>query len=147
MVSRPLARGTRASMPTCLSFAWGKRISAGRWRKQLKTIWTLVAEGYSAAGALAPNAEGEVFVTGVHDNQIHKVGLDGKLSVFASDSQRCTSLAFGPDAQFIVSGSFDTTSLVWDTADLCKAASAETAMLTDDLGDQRQPKPGAALLA
>jgi len=45
-VSRPLASGTRARMPTCLCFAWAKKTSAGRWRKQLKIICTVCTLGY-----------------------------------------------------------------------------------------------------
>ena len=44
-VSRPLASGTLARMPTCLRTASGKTRSSGFTRNMLKMIWTLWTRG------------------------------------------------------------------------------------------------------
>jgi hypothetical protein len=60
-VSKPLARGTRARMPTCFSLARVKNRSAGRCRKQLQIICTVCTFGNSialSAFQLSPNRPG-----------------------------------------------------------------------------------------
>jgi sugar lactone lactonase YvrE len=46
-----------------------------------------------------PNSRGEVFFTDVTANQIHKIGLDNKTTLFASDTKRGNGQAFGPDGR------------------------------------------------
>jgi gluconolactonase len=61
--------------------------------------WKLVSEGFRFTEGPAVNAKGEVFFTDGPNSKIHKVGLDGKVSEFASDSKRANGQAFGPDGR------------------------------------------------
>ncbi len=61
--------------------------------------WTLVAEGYKFTEGPAVNAKGEVFYNEVPDSKTFKVGLDGTVSTFLSDSQRGDGQSFGPDGR------------------------------------------------
>jgi len=61
--------------------------------------WQLVSEGHRSTDGLAVNAAGEMFFTDPGNNRIHKVGLDGKVSVFAEDTNGANGLMFGPDGR------------------------------------------------
>ncbi|NDF01794.1 MAG: hypothetical protein EB034_26565, partial [Verrucomicrobia bacterium] len=47
----------------------------------------------------AANTKGEVFFTDIPKSRIHKIGLDGKVSVFAEDTGNANGLMFGPDGR------------------------------------------------
>jgi sugar lactone lactonase YvrE len=59
----------------------------------------LVSEGHEFTEGPATNAQGEVFFTDVAKSRIHKVGLDGKVSVFAEDTGGAAGLMFGADGR------------------------------------------------
>lgn len=59
--------------------------------------WQLVAEGFRFTEGPAVNERGEVFFTDIPNNRIHKIGLDGKVSVFKEDTGGANGLMFGPD--------------------------------------------------
>jgi gluconolactonase len=61
--------------------------------------WQLVSEGHQFTEGPAVNDKGEVFFVDVRANTIHKVGLDGKVSVFAEDTGGASGLVFGPDGR------------------------------------------------
>ena len=61
--------------------------------------WQLVGEGYRFTEGPAANAKGEVFFTDIPNNRIHKVGLDGKVSIFKEDTGSANGLMFGPDGK------------------------------------------------
>lgn len=61
--------------------------------------WQLVSEGHGFTEGPAANAKGEVFFTDIPKSRIHKVALDGKVSVFAEDTGKANGLAFGPDGR------------------------------------------------
>jgi len=61
--------------------------------------WQLVAEGFKFTEGPAANAQGEVFFTDIPNNRIHKLGLDGRVSVFAENTAGANGLMFGPDAR------------------------------------------------
>jgi sugar lactone lactonase YvrE/enterochelin esterase-like enzyme len=61
--------------------------------------WQLVSEGHKFTEGPAANKQGEVFFTDIPNNRIHKVGLDGKVSVFAEDTGAANGLMFGPDGR------------------------------------------------
>ncbi|MEW6161571.1 MAG: SMP-30/gluconolactonase/LRE family protein, partial [Verrucomicrobiota bacterium] len=61
--------------------------------------WQLVGEGYRFTEGPAANAKGEVFFTDIPNNRIHKIGLDGKVSVFAESTGGANGLMFGPDGR------------------------------------------------
>ena len=59
--------------------------------------WQLVSEGHGYTEGPAVNEQGEVFFSDIPNNRIHKIGLDGKVSVFAENTQRANGLMFGTD--------------------------------------------------
>jgi len=61
--------------------------------------WELVGEGYKFTEGGAVNAKGEVFFTDIPNNRIHKIGVDGQVSVFAEQTGSANGLEFGPDGK------------------------------------------------
>lgn len=84
---------------------WPAPVKAGEGSPQLREIlvpnenWTPGDDRPRARTGLAANAEGEVYFVDNHENKIYKLGLDGKITLFASDADQCQSLAFGPDGR------------------------------------------------
>jgi sugar lactone lactonase YvrE/enterochelin esterase-like enzyme len=97
-----------AIAPDALRWLWRdypKPIEAGRQKSPRIDIlipgedWKLVSEGYKFTEGGATNAKGEVFFTDIPNNRIHKIGLDGKVSVFAEDTHGANGLKFGTDGK------------------------------------------------
>lgn len=61
--------------------------------------WQLVSEGHRFTEGPVANAEGEVFFTDGNNNKIFRVGRDGKVSEFVTDSNKASGQAFGPDGR------------------------------------------------
>jgi gluconolactonase len=61
--------------------------------------WQLVSEGHQFTEGPAANERGEVFFVDVRGNRIHKIGLDGKVTVFAENTGGASGLVFGPDGR------------------------------------------------
>ncbi len=61
--------------------------------------WQLVGEGYKFTEGPAANDKGEVFFTDIPNNRIHKISLDGKVSVFKEETGGANGLMFGPDGK------------------------------------------------
>jgi gluconolactonase len=61
--------------------------------------WELVSEGHGFTEGPAVNARGEVFFTDIPKARIHKVALDGKVSLFAENTGNANGLMFGPDGK------------------------------------------------
>jgi gluconolactonase len=61
--------------------------------------WQLVSEGFRATDGPAVNAVGEMFFTDPPNNRIHKVGVDGTVSVFAENTNGANGMMFGPDGR------------------------------------------------
>ena len=61
--------------------------------------WQVVSEGHGFTEGPAVNAKGEVFFTDIPKSRIHKIALDGKVSVFAEDTGKANGLMFGPDGR------------------------------------------------
>jgi sugar lactone lactonase YvrE/enterochelin esterase-like enzyme len=61
--------------------------------------WQLVSEGHGFTEGPAVNAKGEVFFTDIPNSRIHKVGLDGKVTVFAENTGNANGLMFGQDGR------------------------------------------------
>ena len=84
---------------------WPKPIKAGRGSAPLQSIlipgeeWTLVADGYKFTEGPAANAKGEVFFNDIPNDKAYKIGLDGKVSLFVSDTKKANGQAFGPDGR------------------------------------------------
>ncbi|HWX19974.1 MAG TPA: SMP-30/gluconolactonase/LRE family protein [Candidatus Binatia bacterium] len=64
--------------------------------------WHTVAGGFRFTEGPAVNAKGEVFFTDIPNNRIHKIGLDGKVSVFLENSGGANGMMFGPDGRLYV---------------------------------------------
>jgi gluconolactonase len=84
---------------------WPSPVKAGAGSQQLRDIlmpgegWTLVAEGYRFTEGPAANAKGEVFFNDIPSSKAYKIGLDGKVTPFASDTKSANGQAFGPDGR------------------------------------------------
>jgi sugar lactone lactonase YvrE/enterochelin esterase-like enzyme len=84
---------------------WPAPVKAGLGSPELKSIllpgedWQLVADGFRFTEGPAANAKGEVFFNDIPNSKTHKIGLDGKVSVFVADSKKGNGQAFGPDGR------------------------------------------------
>ena len=58
--------------------------------------WQVVGEGYGFTEGPAVNEKGEVFFTDIPNSRIHKVGLDGQVTIFAENTGGANGLMFGP---------------------------------------------------
>ena len=90
---------------------WPKEPQAGLGSAPLKEIlipgegWQLVWEGGKFTEGPASNAKGEVFFNDGPNNKTYKIGLDGKVTDFLSDTKMGDGQAFGPDGRlYQVSG-------------------------------------------
>ena len=61
--------------------------------------WQPVSEGHRATDGPAVNAAGEMFFSDPPNNRIHKIGHDGKVSVFAENTNGANGMMFGPDGR------------------------------------------------
>ena len=61
--------------------------------------WQVVGDGYRATDGPAVSATGELYFTDPPNNRIHKVGLDGKVTVFAENTNGANGMMFGPDGR------------------------------------------------
>jgi sugar lactone lactonase YvrE/enterochelin esterase-like enzyme len=102
-----------AILPEALRWLWkdfpAKKIAAGANPKQpvMEVLtpgegWTPVGEGYHFTEGPSANARGELFFSDRKANRIYKVGLDGKVSVFAEDAGGPNGMMFGPDERLYV---------------------------------------------
>ena len=64
--------------------------------------WELVSEGYKLTEGPAIDSSGNVFFTDIPNNRIHKIAVDGKVSVFREDSGGANGTMFGPDGRLYV---------------------------------------------
>src|SRR6185437_15303358 len=84
---------------------WPERVKAGPSAPRAQEIilpgegWQLVAEGFKSTRGPACNANGEVFFADTSDDKIHRIGLDGKVSVFADKTGNAHGLSIGADGK------------------------------------------------
>jgi gluconolactonase len=76
--------------------------------------WQLVSEGYRFTEGPAVNAKGEVFFNDVPNSKTYKIGLDGKVSLFLSDTKRGDGQIFGPDGRLYSVASAEGKILAYD---------------------------------
>jgi sugar lactone lactonase YvrE/enterochelin esterase-like enzyme len=67
--------------------------------------WQVVSEGHRNTDGPAVSATGEIFFTDPANNRIHKVGLDGRVQVFAEDTSGANGLMFGADGRLYAGAS------------------------------------------
>ncbi len=61
--------------------------------------WELVSGGHIFTEGPAVDKQGNVFFTDIPNNRIHRIGIDGKVTVFKEDSGAANGLMFGPDGR------------------------------------------------
>ncbi|MBI2686559.1 MAG: SMP-30/gluconolactonase/LRE family protein [Acidobacteria bacterium] len=61
--------------------------------------WELVGSGYGYTEGPAVDKTGQVFFTDIPNNRIHKIGLDGRVTVFKENSGGANGLMFGADGR------------------------------------------------
>jgi sugar lactone lactonase YvrE len=100
-----------AIFPEALRWLWRdypKPITANAQQKSRQPImeilipgreWQLVSEGHGFTEGPAANKKGEVFFTDLSNDVIHKIGLDGKVSVFKKECGWSNGLMFGSDGK------------------------------------------------
>ena len=103
--------------PEAMKWLWkghGSPIKAGLGSAQMQQVlkpgegWTLLGEGYKFTEGPIANAKGEVFFNDVPEGKTFKVGLDGKVALWAEDNGKASGFAFGPDGSFYgVGGGLD----------------------------------------
>jgi gluconolactonase len=102
-----------AILPEALRWLWkdfpAKKIATGANPKQpvMEVLtpgegWTLVGEGYNFTEGPAATARGELFFSDRKANRIYKVGLDGKVAVFAENAGGPNGMMVGPDERLYV---------------------------------------------
>jgi sugar lactone lactonase YvrE/enterochelin esterase-like enzyme len=64
--------------------------------------WTEVSNGHRGTDGPAVNGKGEMFFSDPSNNKIFRTGLDGKVSVFAENTNRGNGMMFGPDGKLYV---------------------------------------------
>lgn len=63
--------------------------------------WELVSEGYKFTEGPAADKDGNVYFTDIPNNRIHKIGADGKVTVFAENTDGANGLMFAADGKLI----------------------------------------------
>ena len=105
-----------AILPDALRWLWGgskpkpvaKAKGSGGERHWVNLIldvaseWEEVSSGHGLTEGPAVNRAGEVFFTDIRNNRIHRIGLDGKVSVFKEDSGAANGMMFAPDGRLYV---------------------------------------------
>lgn len=61
--------------------------------------WEVVSTGHKFTEGPAVDREGNVFFSDIPNNRIHRIGPDGKVSVFKEDTGGANGLMFGPDGK------------------------------------------------
>ena len=85
---------------------WPERVKAGGSAPRARDVlvpdesWQLLAEGFQSVRGPACNATGEVFfVADPWDTKIHRMDLDGKVTVFVPDADHANGLTVGADGR------------------------------------------------
>lgn len=77
--------------------------------------WQLVGQGYRYTEGPAVNVRGEVFFSDIPNNRIHKIGLDGAITVFAENTGGANGLMFGPDGRLFACANGKKQIVAYDT--------------------------------
>jgi sugar lactone lactonase YvrE/enterochelin esterase-like enzyme len=78
--------------------------------------WQLVSEGHRGTDGPAVNDKGELFFSDPANNRIHKAGLDGKVSVFAENTNGANGMMFGPDGRLYAGATRSKQIVAYDAA-------------------------------
>lgn len=61
--------------------------------------WALLGEGYGFTEGPAVDRDGNVYFSDIPNHRIHRIDLDGKITVFAEQTASTNGLMFGPDGR------------------------------------------------
>ncbi|HWC17659.1 MAG TPA: SMP-30/gluconolactonase/LRE family protein [Terriglobales bacterium] len=64
--------------------------------------WELLGEGFKFSEGPAVDREGNVYFTDIPNNRIHKIDLNGKITVWRENSGGANGMMFGPDGRLYV---------------------------------------------
>jgi gluconolactonase len=84
---------------------WPERVKAGPSAPRAQEVlvpgedWRLLAEGFKSTRGPTCNASGEVFFADTSNDKIHRIDLDGKVSVFAENTGNAHGLSVGADGK------------------------------------------------
>ena len=78
--------------------------------------WQLVSSGHRATDGPSVNDKGELFFSEPANNRIHKVGLDGKVTVFAENTSGANGMMFGPDGRLYAGATRSRQIVAYDAA-------------------------------
>jgi gluconolactonase len=92
--------------------------------------WQLVSSGHRATDGPSVNDKGELFFSEPATNRIHKVGLDGKVTVFAENTSGANGMMFGPDGRLYAGATRSRQIVAYDTAGKTELI-AEDALVND----------------
>ncbi len=111
-----------AIMPDALRWLWKEKevkVPVNDRQPVMKVIapgaeWELAGQGYgfSEGPTTAPN--GEVYFSDSVNQRIHRIGLDGKVSVFAENTGGADGMCFGPDGRLYACCNRSRTITAWD---------------------------------
>ena len=87
--------------------------------------WQLVSEGHRHTDGPAVSASGELYFTDPANNRIHRVGLDGKVSAFAENTNGANGLMFGPDGRLHAGLTRTRQIVAYDTAGKAEVLAAD----------------------
>ena len=105
------ARHAAAIFPDALRWLWRdwpKAITANPERASKQDVyqtlipgedWQLVSDGHRHTDGPAVNERGEMFFSDPANDRIHKIALDGKVTVFAGHTNGARGMMFGPDGR------------------------------------------------
>ena len=84
---------------------WPARVKAGPSSPRAQEVilpgegWEVLASGFKSTRGPSCDAKGEVFFADTTNNKIHKIGLDGAVTEFASDTGNAHSVSVGADGR------------------------------------------------
>lgn len=76
--------------------------------------WQLVSDGYRFTEGPAVNRKGEVFFTDGANSRTYRIGLDGKVTLWHSDTKRGDGQTFGPDGRLYAAAVAEDKILAYD---------------------------------
>ncbi len=78
--------------------------------------WQLVTEGYRHTDGPAVNGAGEMFFSDPANNRIHRIAADGKVTLFADNTNGANGMMFGPDGKLYAGATRTKQIVAYDTA-------------------------------
>jgi enterochelin esterase-like enzyme/sugar lactone lactonase YvrE len=87
--------------------------------------WQLVSQGHRFTEGLTAAANGEVYFVEIPGEQIFKVGLDGRVTLFKEKSGRVSGLRLGPDGRLYAAQGGTRRIVAYDTATGAETVIAE----------------------